>query len=129
MICVDTNIIVRFLTHDDGQQYKKAFSIFNSYEVFISETVVLETEWVLRYAYDFLPEEICTAFINLFGLKNIHLSNPIFISQAIKWHELGLNFSDAMHLAQYQQYKKLYTFDKKFSHKAKELTKCIVTLP
>ena len=129
MICVDTNIIVRFLTHDDDQQYKKAFSIFNSYEVFISDTVVLETEWVLRYAYDFSPGDICNAFINLFGLKNIHLSNPTFIFQAIKWHKLGLDFSDAMHLAQYQQYKKLYTFDKKFLRKAKELTKCLVTLP
>ena len=128
MICVDTNIIVRFLTHDDDQQYKKAFSIFDSYDVFISDTVVLETEWVLRYAYDFSPEDICNAFISLFGLKNIHLSNSTFISQAIKWHKLGLDFSDAMHLAQYQQYKILYTFDKKFSRKAEELTNFLVTL-
>ena len=67
MICVDTNIIVRFLTHDDDQQYKKAYSIFDSYDVFISDTVVVETEWVLRYVYDFSPEDICNAFISLFG--------------------------------------------------------------
>lgn len=129
MISVDTNIIIRFLTHDDEQQFKKAYSIFNSNEIFISDTVILETEWVLRYAYDFLPEDICSAFINLFGLKNIHLSNPTFIAQAIEWHQQGVDFSDALHLTQCQQYEKLYTFDKEFSSRANGLTNCSVTLP
>ena len=129
MICVDTNIIIRFLTHDDEQQYNKAFSIFNSYEVFISDTVVLETEWVLRYAYKFSVDDICYALLNLFGLNNVHLSNPSLIAQAIEWHKQGLDFSDAMHLAQCQQYEKLYTFDKSFSSKAKNLTNCQVVSP
>jgi len=129
VIAVDTNVIVRFLTHDDERQYKKSFAIFNTKEVFIPDTVILETEWVLRYAYKFSPEDICNAFVNLFGLKNIHLSNPIFISQAIEWHLKGLDFSDALHLTQCQQYEKLYTFDKKFSAKAKKLTDCSVIFP
>jgi len=129
MIAIDTNIIVRFLTRDDERQYKKAFSVFNSQEIFIPDTVILETEWVLRYAYNFLPEDICGAFISLFGLKNIHLSNPTFISQAIEWHKQGMDFSDALHLTQCQQYEKLYTFDKLFSSKAKNVTRCLVTSP
>ncbi|MDQ7015626.1 MAG: type II toxin-antitoxin system VapC family toxin [Gammaproteobacteria bacterium] len=129
MMAVDTNLIVRFLTQDDEQQYKKAYSLFSSEEIFIPDTVILETEWVLRYAYTFSPEEICTAFIALFGLKNIHLSNPFFIAQAIEWHKQGVDFSDALHLAQCQQHEKLYTFDKKFIAKAKNLTQCDVALP
>jgi len=129
MIAVDTNIIIRFLTHDDAKQYKKAFSIFNTQEVFISDTVILETEWVLRYAYNFTPEDICNALIKLFGLKNIHLSNPSFIEQAIEWHKHGMDFSDALHLTQCQQYDKLYTFDKKFSSQSKGLTNCSVEAP
>ena len=128
MIAVDTNIIIRFLTHDDENQYKKSFSIFNSQEIFIADTVILETEWVLRYAYEFSPKEICFAFRNLFGLKNIHLSEPTHISQAIDWHLTGVDFSDAIHLSKCQQYKQLYTFDRKFSRKAKNLTNCKVTL-
>lgn len=128
MISVDTNIIIRLLTHDDEQQYKKSFLIFNSQEIFIPDTVILETEWVLRYAYNFSPEEICGALTKLFGLKNIHLSNPAFIAQAIEWHKQGMDFSDALHLAHCQQYEKLYTFDKKFSSKAKGLTNCLVVL-
>ncbi len=129
MISVDTNIIVRFLTHDDEEQYQKAFKIFNSNEIFIADTVILETEWVLRFAYEIKPEDICKAFISLFGLKNVHLSNPAFISQAIEWHKTGIDFSDAMHLTQCQQYERLYTFDNKFSLKAKALTNCEVILP
>ncbi len=129
MIAVDTNVIVRFLTRDDEKQYKKAFSIFNTQEVFISDTVILETEWVLRYAYEFSPEEICNALVKLFGLSNIHLSNPAFIAQAIEWHKKGVDFSDALHLTQCQKYEKFYTFDKKFSAKAKNLTNCSVVSP
>ncbi len=129
MIAVDTNIIIRFLTHDDEKQYKKSFTIFNKQEIFISDTVIMETEWVLRYAYKFSSEDICNAFLNLFGLKNVHLSNPTFIAQAIDWHKGGLDFSDAMHLTQCQQFEKLYTFDKKFIAKAKKLTDCEVVLP
>jgi len=129
MIAVDTNIIVRFLTHDDDRQYKKAFTIFNTQEVFISDTVILETEWVLRYAYKFSPDDICNALVNLFGLSNVHLSNPSFIAQALEWHRSGLDFSDALHLTQCQQFEKFYTFDKTFSARAKGLTNCIVVLP
>ncbi|VAW54004.1 PilT protein-like [hydrothermal vent metagenome] len=129
MIAIDTNIIIRFLTHDNERQYKKAFSVFNSQEIFIPDTVILETEWVLRYAYSFSPEDICRAFTNLFGLKNIHLSNPTFIVQAIEWHKQGMDFSDALHLTQCQQYEKLYTFDKSFSSKSKNLTQCSVISP
>jgi len=128
MIAVDTNIIIRFLTHDDDRQYKKAFSIFNKQEVFIADTVILETEWVLRYAYQFSPEDICIALLNLFGLDNVHLSNPGSIAQAIEWHRAGLDFSDALHLTQCQQYEKLYTFDKGFSSRAKGLSDCMVVL-
>ncbi len=74
MIAVDTNIIIRFLTRDDEKQYKKSFLIFNTEEVFISDTVILETEWVLRYAYEFSPDDICDALVKLFGLSNVHLS-------------------------------------------------------
>lgn len=129
MIAVDTNIIIRFLTHDDTKQYKKAFSIFSTQDVFISDTVILETEWVLRYAYEFSPEDICNALVKLFGLSNVHLSNPTFMAQAIEWHRQGLDFSDALHLTQCQQYDKLYTFDKEFYSKAKNLTNCSVELP
>ena len=129
MIAIDTNIVVRFLTRDDDSQYKKTLSLFKKYHVFIPNTVILETDWVLRYAYDFRPDTISEAFTKLFGLPNVHLSNPALIAQAIHWHEQGLDFADALHLSQCQEYERLYTFDNKFSSKAKKLGTCTVLVP
>ncbi len=75
MVAVDTNIIVRFLTQDEKLQYQKSLEIFQTQNVFIPDTVILETEWVLRFAYKFEPVEICEALRKLFGLPtelNIH---------------------------------------------------------
>lgn len=129
MVAVDTNVIVRFLTQDDAQQYRKAFVIFNTQEVFISNTVVLETEWVLRFAYKYSQQDICDALINLFGLSNVHLADESAVTQAIQWHKSGLDFADALHLTQCAQSEKLYTFDKRFISKAKDLISCPVIKP
>ena len=129
MTSVDTNIIIRFLTRDDDLQYKKAYSIFSSNEIFIPDTVILETEWVLRFAYQFSAENICTALTKLFGLKNVHLTNSAQIAQAIDWYRKGLDFADALHLAHSQHHEKIYSFDKSFSTKSQGLTNCQVILP
>ena len=129
MIAVDTNIIIRLLTRDDEAQYQSALAVFDSEDVFIADTVIQETEWVLRYAYQFSPEEICTALNKLFGLKNVQLSNPSWIAQAVRWHQAGMDFSDALHLAGCQQHEKLYTYDKKFIAKAKGLSAIPVEMP
>jgi predicted nucleic-acid-binding protein len=99
MVTIDTNIIVRLLTQDDQWQYKQSLVILQSQDVFISNTVILETEWVLRFAYKFNPTEICLALRQLFGLPNIYLTNANLIAQILQWHENGLDFADAFHLA------------------------------
>ena len=67
MIAADTNII-RFLTHDDDSQFTKSRKLFQTEALFIPDTVILETAWVLRYAYGFNRNEICEALTKLFGL-------------------------------------------------------------
>ena len=129
MISVDTNLVVRLLTRDDELQYRKARQVFESEQVFIADTVVQETEWVLRFAYHFSAEDISAAFTRLFGLKSIHLTVPAVISNAIEWHQKGLGFSDALHLAQSQQCERLVTFDKQFVARAKNLAECRVVAP
>ncbi len=129
MVAIDTNIIIRFLTRDDEAQYKKAYRIFNKQKNFIPDSVILETEWVLRYAYNFQSKNICDAFKRLFGLENVYISNPHSTAQAIEWHSSGLDFSDALHLAFSQECEQLYSFDSKFVTKAKGLSKCSVLKP
>ena len=129
MVAVDTNIIVRFLTQDDELQYQKSLEIFQTQNVFIPDTVILETEWVLRFAYRFKPVEICEALRKLFGLPNVHLNNVNLVAQSLQWHEAGLDFADAFHLANSQNHTQFYTFDEKFIKRAKGLTTCEVQQP
>ncbi len=129
MIAVDTNIIVRLLTHDDEQQFRLAHAVFEMEAVFIPDTALLETEWVLRFAYEFEAAEIQSAFVKLLGLPNVRVANPDLLAKAIEWHGAGLDFADALHLAASQDASRLLTFDAKFIKKAKELGQCRVERP
>ncbi|MEQ8969176.1 MAG: type II toxin-antitoxin system VapC family toxin [Coleofasciculus sp. C1-SOL-03] len=108
MIAVDTNVVIRLLTQDDELQFNKSVDIFRKYDVFIPDTVILETEWVLRFAYKFKPTDICKGLRNLLGLPNVHVGNASLIAQVIQWHENGLDFADAFHLAQSQHCEAFY---------------------
>lgn len=129
MISVDTNIVVRLLTKDDQPQYQISFKLFQEQEIFIGDTVILETEWVLRFAYKFSASDIYQAFIKLFGLANVHLTNANKVAQVLEWYHSGLDFADAFHLAHSQRCTQMYTFDRKFSRKADNLTECEVIQP
>ncbi|OGQ98161.1 MAG: twitching motility protein PilT [Deltaproteobacteria bacterium RIFOXYD12_FULL_55_16] len=129
MIAVDTNIIVRLLTGDDAAQFQKAKQIFTSQDIFIPDTVILETEWVLRFAYKFQPAAINTALTKLLGLTNVRVARPETIATAIDWHRQGLDFADALHLAACHEQSKFLTFDTHLIRKAKRFSSCQVEVP
>lgn len=128
MISVDTNVIIRLLTRDDEKQYKRAYGAFLKEDVFVPDTVLVESEWVLRYAYKFARERIAGAFSNLLGLPNVHVANPVAIHAAIQWHAKGLDFADALHLSASQHCQRMASFDADFIKKAKHLSSCPVSL-
>ncbi len=129
MVTIDTNIVVRFLTRDDEDQYQTAKAVFSRQRIFIPDTVLLETEWVLRYAYEFSKNAICEAFIKLLGLPNVQVNNPAMIFEALAWQSQGLDFADALHLAAGQDHQAFLTFDKNLIKKAAGLGRCVVRLP
>lgn len=129
MISVDTNIIVRLLTGDDPIQHERSKTLFSTDNIFIPTSVVLECEWVLRYAYNFKQNEITTAFESLFGLSNVHLENPHEISNAIEWHQSGMDFADAIHLALSREAEAFITFDKSLIVAAQKNTTILVREP
>ncbi len=128
MIAVDTNVLVRFLTRDDETQFKKAVKLFKEPRLFVSESVLLETEWVLRYAYEFSPDAIVQAFRKLLGLPQVSVGNAQKMRRIIDWHEQGIDFADAMHLASCESEgcSELVTFDKRFVKQAKKRGECVV---
>ncbi|MBI5640515.1 MAG: type II toxin-antitoxin system VapC family toxin [Nitrospirae bacterium] len=126
MTGVDTNIIVRLPTGDDPLQAAKAHSIFNKDDIFIPETVILETELVLRHAYGFRPEAIHEALTRLFGLPNVVLPHPHRMLTTLQWYMDGMDFADALHLLASQECRMFLTLDRRLVQKAKGRGTCRV---
>jgi predicted nucleic-acid-binding protein len=126
---VDTNIIIRLLTGDEATQFQKARQVFATQDIFIPDTVILETEWVLRFAYRFKPAAINTAFAKLLGLANVRVARPETMATAMEWHRQGLDFADALHLAACHEHSKFLTFDARLVRKAKGFPPCQVESP
>jgi predicted nucleic-acid-binding protein len=59
MVAIDTNVLVRLLVNDHAAQAARAAAVFRSGPVFIPKSVLLETEWVLRYSYELEAGAIC----------------------------------------------------------------------
>lgn len=130
MTAIDTNVLVRFLARDDEQQFQKAVRLFARNAVFIPTTVILETEWVLRYSYGFSQETILDAFCKTFGLANVKIQNPESITQAIELARQGLNFADALLLASTPpECPNFATFDPALAKNAKGMSRCRVAKP
>ncbi len=62
MIGLDTNIVVRYLTHDDPAQTAAAVKVMDSLSSdspgFLSMIVIAELVWVLEVSYRFRKKEI-----------------------------------------------------------------------
>ena len=98
MIAVDTNILVRIFTADNPEQTRRAKALLESDLLWVSNTVFLETAWVLSYYYDFDEPEICQAFGNLLGLTNVQTESSA-LDSVLDLCARGLQFADAFHLS------------------------------
>ena len=128
MIGIDTNILVRFLTNDDKKQAKYAADLIKDHPVFIPKSVLLETEWVLRYTYELKPAIILNAFEKLMGLTHVTFEDPACLVQVLEWYREGFDFADALHLASSQKAKNFATLDKRFIRQAKQKNIHLLTL-
>lgn len=121
MIAVDTNVVVRLLTGDDPGQAARAAGLFEEGEILLPKTVVLETEWVLRYAYGLDAPRIVEALRKLFGLPQVTVEDAVEVAEALEWHAGGLDFADALHLASCRGAERLATFDRELGKRARKV--------
>jgi len=129
MIGIDTNLLVRFLTNDDPKQARYAKKLIENNVVYIAKSVLLETEWILRYTYDLSIEVTHKALESLLGLPHITVEDPACIIKSMQWYNDGFDFADAMHLASSNQVTdKFATLDKAFIKQAKKLNINLLTI-
>ncbi|MES1199827.1 MAG: type II toxin-antitoxin system VapC family toxin [Pseudomonadota bacterium] len=128
MRAIDTNVLVRFLTGDDPQQAALAKTIVTTGDVFVCSTVLLETEWVLRRARGFSSADIAESFRRLAGFHTVTVDAPERIRRALEWMEQGVDFADALHLAQAGACEAFVTFDQRLVKAAKRIDSVKVEL-
>jgi len=122
VVAVDTNVVVRLLVNDHAAQAARAIALFRKQAIFVSKSVLLETEWVLRYSYDVPTASISKAFLALMGLPNVTMEDAPTIHQAIGMLGNGIDFADALHLASSTSAERFATFDAKLAKRARGVT-------
>ena len=129
MRAIDTNVVVRFLTGDDPEQFARARDALASGESFVSTCVCLETEWVLRSAFGYKLEALATSLTQLAGMRGVTLEQPAVLHQAIAWLREGMDFADALHLASADGCDAMLSFDVNLAKTAKRLGTIPVVAP
>ncbi len=121
MIALDTNVLVRVVTADDPRQLKAAIAVMESGPLWVSKTVFLETEWVLRYAYELSREAILAALQGLLGYRALEVESRGNVLLALSWYEKGMDFADALHLSSSADADRFATFDRELANVARSL--------
>ena len=120
MLAIDSNLIVRYLTGDHPIQSAKARTLIDGNKVFVSTTVLLEAQCVLRSVYLYTTVPLCTALRAFAGLPSVTLENAPLAAEALGWMENGMDFADALHLAKATECNRFITFDQRFIKAAKQ---------
>jgi len=102
MLGVDTNVLVRFLIRDDEAQFEKARKLIKrevaaGRRVFVSQLVLLETEWVLRSRYSLSKSQIIGAISGLLDAGDIRFEDEPAIEEALFiWKDTTADFADCL---------------------------------
>ena len=101
MIGIDTNIIVRYLTHDDPGQTAAAVrlidSLSNDAPGFLSLIVIVELVWVLEFSYHFKKSEIEQVLDTLLRSRELVIERAELVSQALRKFSAGRSdFADCL---------------------------------
>ena len=123
MVAIDTNVLVRLLTGDDAAQTRYAVALFETERIFIAKTVLLETEWVLRYSYELKPAVILSALRKTVGLAQVTVEDVPAVEQAFTLYDAGMDFADALHLASSRAAEVFATFDVRVKKRAASAVK------
>lgn len=88
MIGLDTNVVVRYLTHDDAAQTAAAVRVIESLSRdspgFLSLIVIAELVWVLEVSYRFKKSEIEHVLDTLLRSKELVIERAEIVAQALR---------------------------------------------
>jgi predicted nucleic-acid-binding protein len=122
---LDTNVLARFFIDDiDDRQaslQRPAAVTALSERSFVSVTVLLELEWVMRGFYELPTRDVLRVLRALASIEHITLEDRDAVLVAIDAFEKGLDFADSLHLARSTRASAFATFDQRLAKRAKAL--------
>ena len=120
MPALDTNVLVRYLVADDKKQFQSAQVLIESADeedpLFLSLSVVVELEWVLRSLYSFDKATLITTFNQLLGTRELVFQDEDVVEVAMSLYtDNNSDFADCLHIATayIYDYAPMNTFDRK----------------
>lgn len=102
MLGVDTNVLVRYLVRDDEAQFEKARKLIKrevaaGRHVFVSQLVLLETEWALRSRYALPKNLIMTTISGLLEATDVRFEDEPSVEEALFiWKDTAAAFADCL---------------------------------
>ena len=125
MRALDTNVLARFFVDDpdDAQAAKQrpAAVAALSERSFVSVTVLLELEWVMRGFYELPKRDIVRVLRALASIEHVTFEDRDAVLVAVNAFDKGLDFADALHLARSSRVSGFATFDQRLAKRAKSL--------
>ena len=118
---VDTNLLVRALFDDGSSEVAAVNRFMRENQVVISPTVLLETEWVLRDAFELGRDDVARAFEALLSTTNMTVIQRDAVVRAFAAFRNGCDFADALHAAFTPGVEAFVTLDRKFARRAQSL--------
>lgn len=117
MKAVDTNVLARFFVNDpddpEAARQRPAAIRAMTGRVFVSLTVVLEFEWVLRGFYELGSADVIRVMRALAGMHGVILESRDDVLAALDACESPkLDFADALHVVRSGRCTGFVTFDK-----------------
>ena len=125
MRALDTNVLARFFVDDpdDTQAARRrpAAIAALSERAYVSVTVLLELEWVMRGFYRLPSKDIARVLRALAGIEHVTLEDRDAVLVALDAFDRGLDFADALHLARSSRATGFATFDRRMAKRAEGL--------
>lgn len=125
MKSLDTNVLARFFIDDkqdpEAIKQRPAAVATLSQRCWVSVTVLLEFEWVMRGFYGLARRDISRVLRALVGIEHLSIDDRAGVLQAIDGFDAGLDFADALHLARSTKASGFVTFDRKLAKRSEAL--------
>lgn len=102
MIAIDTNVLVRYITNDDDEQFTKASLLLDQYagqekSILINNIVLCEFIWVLTQGYKYSkPQIIQTLKLLLASAEFDFEHHEIVFLACIEYENSAADFSDML---------------------------------